>query len=95
MKEITITVKVADRPYRLKVNGDKEEMMRKAANEINEKTKEYANHYAFNDKQDLLAMTALHFALEAMDVGQVQSKNSSAAREKIRAIDEMLAKHIE
>ena len=55
MDELAITVKIADRPYRMTVKAEEEEVIRKAARLINEKTTEYANTYAFNDNQDLLA----------------------------------------
>lgn len=59
MSEFTISVKIADRPYRLTIKREDEERIRKAANDINEKVKQYSENFAFNDKQDLLAMVAL------------------------------------
>ena len=66
MDELTISVTIADRPYRLTIRRDEEEMIRKAANEINKKLKQYSESYAFNDKQDLLAMVALEKSTNAM-----------------------------
>ncbi|MEZ5082431.1 MAG: cell division protein ZapA [Bacteroidales bacterium] len=65
MNELTISVIIADRPYRLKINREEEEMIRSGANTINEKIKTYSENYAFNDKQDLLAMVALEEATTA------------------------------
>lgn len=62
MEDLTLTVYIADRPYRLKVRQDEVEIVKNAVKEIEEKIKGYADSYAFNDRQDLLAMTALHFA---------------------------------
>lgn len=59
MNEFTISVKIADRPYRLTIKREDEEQIRRAANDINEKVKQYSENFAFNDKQDLLAMVAL------------------------------------
>lgn len=59
MEELTISVIIADRPYRLTIKRDEEEVIRKAAESINNMIKEYSSNYAFNDKQDLLAMVAL------------------------------------
>jgi len=61
MEELTITVHIAERPYRLKIQRDEEEVVRQAVKEINAKIRGYSSTYAFNDKQDLLAMAALHF----------------------------------
>lgn len=62
MEDLTLTVYIADRPYRLKIRQDEVEIVKNAVKEIGEKIRGYADSYAFNDRQDLLAMTALHFA---------------------------------
>ncbi len=68
MDELAISVKIADRPYKMTVKAEEEEVIRKAARLINEKIKEYANTYAFNDNQDLLSMVSLWFATLALKV---------------------------
>lgn len=62
MEELTITVNIAERPYRLKIKREEEEVIRKAVKEIEQRIKEYSEHFAFNDKQDLMAMVLLHYA---------------------------------
>jgi len=62
MPSLSITVNIADRPYRLKIEAGEEETVRKAVKSINEKVKAYADTYAYKDKQDLLAMVALQFS---------------------------------
>jgi cell division protein ZapA len=62
MEELTITVNIADRPYRLKIKREEEEVIRKAVKEIDQRIREYSEHFAFNDKQDLMAMVLLHYA---------------------------------
>jgi cell division protein ZapA len=59
MDELTITVTIAERPYRLTIKRSEEEIIRKAANEINKKIKFYSENYAYNDRQDLMAMFTL------------------------------------
>ena len=51
MEELTITVNIADRPYRLKIKREEEEIIRKAVREIDARIKEYSEHFSFNDKQ--------------------------------------------
>lgn len=81
MKEQHISVIIADRPYRLKVSNETEEIeFRKAGDLINLKIKEYANHFAFRDKQDLLAMVVLQFAVDV-----VKSEESSRFQQKLGA----------
>jgi cell division protein ZapA len=74
MDELAITVKIADRPYRMTVKAKEEEVIRKAARLINEKITEYANTYAFNDSQDLLAMVSLWFSTTSLKV-QAETSN--------------------
>ena len=62
MEELTITVIIADRPYRLKIKREEEEVIRKAVKEIEQRIREYSEHFAFNDKQDLMSMVLLHYA---------------------------------
>lgn len=62
MDDFTITVSVADRAYRIKINRDNEEIIRNAAKSINKSIEKYADNTAYKEKQDLLALTALEFA---------------------------------
>jgi len=64
---LNITVNIADRPYRMKINPNEEEKVRNAANEVNDKMKDLQKAYSATDKQDYLAMCALTFASEAID----------------------------
>lgn len=76
MEELTISVIIADRPYRLTIKREEEETIRKAAENINKTIKEYSANYAFNDRQDLLAMVALEFTTKAMkDDGETKEKD--------------------
>lgn len=56
---LNISVTIADRPYRLKVNKEEETRVREAARMLNDKITEFQNSYHANDKQDYLAMAAL------------------------------------
>lgn len=63
MSSLGISVTIAGRTYRLTVeNESEEEIIRKAANEINDKVKVYSEIYSFKDQQDLLAMVCLEIA---------------------------------
>lgn len=62
MDDLTLTVYIADRPYRLKIRADESDLIQRAVGEINSLIKEFSGIYAYNDRQDLLAMAALSFA---------------------------------
>ena len=87
MDEITITLTIADRPYRLKIGQDEEPVIRKAVELINEKIREYSNNYAFKDKQDLLAMAALHFGSHTL---RLERDGEPLILEKLKELDSLL-----
>jgi cell division protein ZapA (FtsZ GTPase activity inhibitor) len=90
MKEQHISVIIADRPYRLKVGSETEEIeFRRAGDLINEKIKEYASHFAFRDKQDLLAMVVLQFAVDVVR-SEESTKYQQELGEKLSEMEKML-----
>jgi cell division protein ZapA (FtsZ GTPase activity inhibitor) len=90
MKGQHISVIIADRPYRLKVSSETEEIeFRQAGELINEKIKEYASHFAFRDKQDLLAMVVLQFAVDVVR-SEESSKYQQELGEKLSDLEKML-----
>ena len=90
MDEFTITVQIAERPYRLKIVREEEEIVRQAVKEINEKIRGYSNTYAFNDKQDLLAMTALHFGTLSIRLNEEKTNQESKVLKKLEALQELM-----
>lgn len=64
MSQLSIKITIAGRTYPLTINMDEEERIRKAAKSIDENVAKFQKSYAVKDKQDLLAMTALQFAVE-------------------------------
>ena len=94
MEEFTISVNIADRPYRLTIKREEEEVIRKAANKINEKVKNYSANYAFNDKQDLLAMVALEEATVALNNEHKLSDIDNSVVNDLNDIDQMLPENL-
>lgn len=95
MDELTISVTIADRPYRLNIRKEEEEGIRKAAKTINEKIKQYSENYAFNDRQDLLAMVSIEFANSSLDFeGKLQNTDQQVV-EKLNQIDNILSKYVD
>jgi cell division protein ZapA (FtsZ GTPase activity inhibitor) len=94
VREQLISVIIAERPYRLAVKSEREEQVfRAAASLINEKMKEYGTNFAFRDKQDLLAMVSLQFAVEVLryeDTAEGQTKLKEQLEQLDRILDESL-----
>jgi cell division protein ZapA len=65
MSEQTINISIANRNYPLLVKNEEERKnLLQAAEAVNERIRQYEKDYAVIDRQDLLAMTALHIAAE-------------------------------
>ena len=67
MSSLSIKVTIAGRTYPLTIDRNEEEVIRKAAAEINKNIDSLKSNYAVKDVQDLLAMTALQFATKNVE----------------------------
>jgi cell division protein ZapA (FtsZ GTPase activity inhibitor) len=76
--DLSISVTIADRSYKLTIAKDEEESVRKAAKKINDEVENMQKQYKNKDKQDLLAMIALLSKNE-----EVKHENNSALEEKL------------
>jgi cell division protein ZapA (FtsZ GTPase activity inhibitor) len=90
MPSLLITVNIADRPYRIKIESGEEETVRNAAKSIDEKIKAYATTYAYKDKQDLLAMVALQFSTFAVNYEATAKANDDRIIDKLTDLDTIL-----
>jgi cell division protein ZapA (FtsZ GTPase activity inhibitor) len=95
MDELTITVNIADRPYRLKIKREEEEIIRKAVKDIEIRTKEYSEHFAFNDKQDLMAMVLLHYASTAQKLESDLTSGENMVITRLEEMEELITQHLE
>ncbi len=95
MEELTISVSIADRPYRMTIKRNEEEIVRKAADEINKNIKHYSDNFAFNDRQDLLAIVALEKATIAMvnDNNSIEADHNMVST--LSEIDQMLSENLD
>ena len=94
MKEQLISVIIADRPYRLSVKNEEEEQTFRAAGQvIREKMNEYGSAYAYRDKQDLLAMVTLQFAVDSLNVKQ-KAESQKSLIDKLDALERILDDHL-
>lgn len=91
MDELTISVTIADRPYRLNIKKEEEEQIRKAAKNINERIKQYSDNYAFKDKQDLLAMVSLEYANSSLVFEEKLDHSDQQINEQLSNLDNILS----
>ena len=88
MSELSIKVMIGGRTYPLTINRDEEEVVRRAAKNINESIKNLQENYAVKDMQDLLAMTCLQVATRK-DVSSGKPDLSGVADE-LKGLEEKL-----
>ncbi|HOI32132.1 MAG: cell division protein ZapA [Bacteroidales bacterium] len=94
MNEITINIIIAERTYKLRIQAEEEERVRKAAAQINDRIKAYANAYAFKDHQDLLAMTVLQLATSEAVLKDELAFSNNRLDEKLYQLDALLTDHL-
>ncbi len=94
MDELSITITIANRPYRLKIKKEEEEALRLSAKKIETLAKEYAKSFHFNDTQDLIAMVALQLAKDASSLEKQITYRDTEMTKKLEDIDEYLNEKI-
>ncbi len=91
---IPANIVIADRTYRLKIEADEEELVRKTGKIINEKILEFRNEFAGKDMQDYVSMALLWFATEQNKAGAEMIKLKETA-EKLTSFENYLDRVIE
>jgi cell division protein ZapA len=94
MEDVTITVNIADRPYRLKIKKEEEEVIRKAMKEIEARLKDYSEKFNFQDKQDLLAMALLQFSATAVKAEKDQSGRENSLYARLKKLDQVISEQL-
>ncbi len=95
MRNLSIKVIIANRPYPLTVsNEEEEEAIRKAAKRINDILKDYESKYAVKDKQDLLAMCALEFATKSVEIESKNVIEDDGLKQELEGLEALVSKLI-
>ena len=94
MNDLAISLNIGDRPYRLVVEKDHEELFRKATKLIEQRLKDYSMNYAYKDKQDLLAMVALEYATSFLQDEELLKQQEGQWKTKLKEVDMVLAEYL-
>ncbi len=89
-EDILISVDIAGRIYKVRVKRDEEEVFRNAVETVKTNIKEYANIYAYKDKQDLLAMVLLQYVTFYMKIKDDNLFCNKQLIEKLEEINSIL-----
>lgn len=74
---VAISALIADRSYRIKIQPNDEEVVRKTLKAINDKIIEFKTQFAGKDMQDYIAMVLIWYATEqhAGTAADIETKN--------------------
>ena len=85
-----IKLNIGNRVYPLSVDTNQEEILRKAAKQINQIINDYESKYAVRDKQDSLAMCALQILSQSKTFSNDDDKEIFEIGEKLNKIKELI-----
>lgn len=91
---IPVNIVIADRSYRLRIEPQDEEMVRKTAGLINDKITEFKTNLAGKDMQDYVSMVLLWFATEQNQSG-IELVKWEEAEQKLFILERQLDKALE
>lgn len=86
---IPISVVIADRTYRIRIEPPNEEIVRKTVKSINDKVIEFKTNFAGKDMQDYISMVLIWFASEQNSLA-ANSVNQDNLFEKLDSIEKLL-----
>ena len=90
MEEVSATVKILDRSYKLKIAAAEEPHLRKAAALIDSQARLFSKQYGHRDHQDLLAMVALSQVTELVKTQESLRFKDTELIKKLTEIDTVL-----
>ena len=85
-----IKLNIGNRVYPLSVDTNQEEILRKAAKQINQMINDYESKYAVRDKQDSLAMCALQILSQSKTFSNDDDREIFEIGEKLNKIKELI-----
>lgn len=85
---IKINLKIGDSNYPLTIKREDEEIIRRAAKEVNDKLNAYRAHYPNVDKERIMAMVAYQFSLE--NLKQLNNNDTQPYQAKIDELNDLL-----
>jgi len=90
MEELAVTVKICDRVYPMKVQATDEARVRAASKLVNEQVKAYSDRFGIYDKQDLLAMVAFDFLIDALRAKNGTTLETQALTEQVNVLIQLV-----
>ncbi len=92
--DLNIKVDIGGRPYSLTISRNEEELVRKAAEDVNNTIKKYSKAFEYKDMQDLYAMVSLQYASGLMHIENEKSFRDKEMKDKLKEVDDLLSSHL-
>lgn len=93
-EEIKISITVAERNYRLTIDKADEEKVRKAANMINERVKDFKRVYTDKDYLSLVSMACIQFATIVVKYESDTAFKDQYLDKQLDVIDDLLTENL-
>ena len=90
---IPISALIGDRTYRIKIEPNDEEVVRKTLKTINDKIIEFKTNFAGKDMQDYIAMVMIWYATEQNDAMKSNVKSQELS-ERLDSIEKLIDNHL-
>lgn len=94
MENVSVTVKILERDYKLSIAASDETFLRNAAAFIDAQARIYRKQYGQRDNQDLLAMVALSQVTELIKLNDSLKYKDTELIEKLTEIDSLLEQNL-
>ena len=91
---LKIKITIANRVYPLSVAPEQEASLRASAKKIETTIQQLEKNYAVRDKQDVLAMCALQFAVQSEQSKGKTSSIKDESKEKVKELIDMIEVHM-
>ena len=92
---IAVSAVIADRSYRIKIEQEEEEVVRKTLKTINDKIIEFKTMFAGKDMQDYIAMVLIWLATEQQSGQSSADIQQNSLNEKLSLIERLLDSQLE
>ena len=93
-EEIKISITVAERNYRLTIDKADEEKVRKAADMINERVKDFKRVYTDKDYLSLVSMACIQFATNVVKYESDTAFKDQYLDKQLDVIDDLLTENL-
>ncbi len=90
MSEVSITIRICNRNYRIKVETANEQFVRESVQQITQNIENFHKQFPGRDDQDYMAMTLIYFITSQKNQISSSTLNDKTIIEKLKKINSLL-----